>query len=76
LRSENANVQTGLLLLFAAFAVWFVLFAGLRTLIGGANQDREYLGTAILGLGAATLAQGFIFLGLEAASAANALTRE
>lgn len=75
LRSENASIQTALLLFFVAFAVWFVFFAGLRALIAGASPRLEYLGTAIFGLGAALLAQSFIFLGMEAAATANALTR-
>ncbi len=75
LRSENATIQTGILLFFAAFAVWFVFFAGLRALIAGASPGLEYLGTAIFGLGVATMTQGFIFIGMEAAAAANALTR-
>lgn len=75
LRSENANIQTALLLFFVAFAVWFIFFAGLGALIAGASPRLEFLGTAVFGLGAAVLVQGFIFLGMEAAATANALTR-
>jgi hypothetical protein len=75
LRSQNANIQTGVLLFFVAFAVWFVFFAGLRALIAEASPRLEYLATAIFGLGVATLAQFFIFMGMEAAATANALTR-
>ena len=75
LRSENANIQTGVLLFLVAFAIWFVFFAGLRTLIAGASPRLEYLGTAIFGLGAATMTQAFVFMGMEAAATANALTR-
>lgn len=74
LRSENSTVQTSFLLFFVAFAVWFVFFAGLHALIERADPGLEYLGTTMFGLGAAILVLGLIFLGMEAAAAANAVS--
>jgi hypothetical protein len=75
LASGNNPLQTSFLLFFAAFGVWFVFFAGLRSLMVEARSGLEYLATAVFGLGAAVMTQGFIFIGMEAAAAANALTR-
>ncbi len=75
LRSENSVLQTSFLLFFVAFAVWFAFFGGLRALIAGAGTGLDYLGTAVFGLGAASVILGFVCLGLEAAATANAVSR-
>lgn len=75
LRTENANIQSGVLLFMAGFAVWFVFFAGLRALIIQARPDREYVGTAMFGMAVAFLVLAFVCMGLQAAATANAFTR-
>jgi hypothetical protein len=54
--------------------VWFVFFAGLRALITGADSGLDFLGTTVFGLGAATVILGFVFIGMEAAATANAVS--
>jgi hypothetical protein len=74
LRSGSTALQTSFLLFFVAFAVWFVFFAGLRALIAGAGPGLDFLGTTVFGLGAATVILGFVFIGMEAAATANAVS--
>jgi hypothetical protein len=74
LRSGSTALQTSFLLFFVAFAVWFVFFAGLRVLITGADPGLDFLGTTVFGLGAATVILGFVFIGMEAAATANAVS--
>jgi hypothetical protein len=74
LRSGSTALQTSFLLFFVAFAVWFVFFAGLRALITGADSGLDFLGTTVFGLGAATVILGFVFIGMEAAATANAVS--
>lgn len=75
LRAGNVPLQTSFLLFFAGFVAWFVFFAGFRAMIATAAPRQEFLGTAVFGLGAATLILGFVMIGMEAAGTANAFTR-
>ncbi len=75
LRSGNTVLQTSFLLFFVAFALWFVFFGGLRALIAGADPGLDFLGTTVFGLGAAISILGLVFLGMEAAATANAVSR-
>lgn len=75
LHSGSTALQTSFLLFFVAFAVWFLFFAGLRALLVGADPGLDFLGTAMFGLGAAAVILGFVYLGLQAAATANAVSR-
>jgi len=72
LRGNNAVLQTSFLLFFVALAVWFVFFAGLRSLLARSMPGLEYLGTSMFGLGAAICILTFVSLGLQAAATATA----
>jgi hypothetical protein len=75
LRSGSTALQTSFLLFFVAFAVWIVFFSGLRTLIARAGPGLDFPGTTVFGLGAAVCILGLVFLGMEAAATANAVSR-
>jgi hypothetical protein len=75
LHSGSTALQTSFLLFFVGLTVWVLFFAGLRTLLVGADPGLDFLGTSVFGLGAAFVIVGFASLGLEAAAAANALSR-
>jgi len=75
LHSGSTALQTSFLLFFVGLAVWFLFFSGLRALLVGADPGLDFLGTTVFGLGAAIAILAFVFLGLEAAATANALSR-
>jgi hypothetical protein len=74
LRSGSTALQTSFLLFFVAFVVWVAFFAGLRALIAGAGPGMDFPGSTVFGLGAAIVILGFVFVGMEAAATANAVS--
>ncbi len=74
LRSGSTALMTSFLLFFVAFVVWVAFFAGLRALITGAGPGLDFPGSTVFGLGAAIVILGFVFIGMEAAATANAVS--
>lgn len=75
LQGGNAALQTSFLLFFVAFGAWLVFFGGLRSLVVAAGPGLDFLATTVFGFGVAIMVLSWVYLGLEAAATANALTR-